>query len=275
MTIRRPALKGYGSKFQMAPWIVSNFPRHDGYLDAFWGTGSVTLRKPVEPHEVANDKDGRIYNYFVTLRDRKEELIQKIEDTPWHILEHEVAHERSDDQLEDARRVFVLSWMSIRGYAREGTHFRLSKTNGSRGLPAIRDLTNHDLRAIGNRIRNIQFVSEDALESNLLERFDKEGVLIYVDPPYLDDVRTVKSASGGYFCDMGDEGSHALLAERLLRLKNAMVVLSHINCGWYDNVYLAWDWDKTVMTARQNSGSNTQEALYLNQKASANRYTLL
>jgi len=273
---RRPALKGFGSKWSLAPWIIRHFPPHTGFLDVFFGTGSILLQKQPTKYETANDLNGRIYNYFLVLRDRGPELVDKISKTPWHIKEFQLSHEIAEDPLEDARRVFVASFMSIAGYVSESRDslFRYGKTEKSRWTPAVQDLIDNDLDTVTNRLRNVQFLQMDVLESDILERFDVHECLIYVDPPYLDSVRKRKSNTG-YVEDMGDIESHLQLYERLSDLKKAMVVISHTDCPTYNSLYTVTGWEKYTKESRGNSGSSAIEAIWLNQRAQKARIPTL
>lgn len=82
MTRRRPALKYFGSKWRLAPWIISNFPEHEHYIEPCFGAGNILLRKPSVKLETVNDIDGRVVNFFKQLRDNPGELIQLINFSP-------------------------------------------------------------------------------------------------------------------------------------------------------------------------------------------------
>lgn len=68
--LARPALRYFGSKSKLAPWIISHFPRHMSYCEPFGGGANVLLQKPRVPVETYNDLDGRVVNFFRVLRAR-------------------------------------------------------------------------------------------------------------------------------------------------------------------------------------------------------------
>ena len=90
-TIKRPALRYYGGKWNLAPWIISFFPPHKNYVEPCGGAASVLLQKPRSPLETYNDFDGNVVNFFRVLRDRPDELIRKIRLTPWARAEYELS----------------------------------------------------------------------------------------------------------------------------------------------------------------------------------------
>lgn len=60
-TPKRPVLRYHGGKWLLAPWIISHFPRHRIYTEAYGGAASVLLRKPRIFSETYNDLDGEIF----------------------------------------------------------------------------------------------------------------------------------------------------------------------------------------------------------------------
>ena len=63
-----------------------------------------------------------------------------------------------------------------------------------------------------------------------------DGVLLYVDPPYLGSTRS----SGSYAIDMPDADEHAALLDALLACR-AAVVLSGYSSDLYDDALTGWD----------------------------------
>jgi DNA adenine methylase len=81
--IKHPLVRYHGSKWRLAPWIISHFPKHIIYVEPFGGSGSVLLRKERSKIEVYNDLDGEIVNLFRVVREHGEELSHRIYLTPY------------------------------------------------------------------------------------------------------------------------------------------------------------------------------------------------
>src|SRR3990172_7088785 len=100
----RPALRYFGGKWRLAPWIVSHFPAHRIYVEPFGGGASVLIRKPRSYGEIYNDIDSHVVNVFRVLRDPQtaDELEQLLRLTPFARDEFVLAREPSLDPVEDA-----------------------------------------------------------------------------------------------------------------------------------------------------------------------------
>ena len=53
----KAVMKYPGSKWSIAEWIISFFPGHHSYLEAFFGSGAVLFNKPRSNIETVNDLD--------------------------------------------------------------------------------------------------------------------------------------------------------------------------------------------------------------------------
>lgn len=254
---RRPALRYYGGKWRLAPWIISHLPPHAKYVEPFGGAASVLLRKPRSELEVYNDRSGIVVNLFRVLRDQPVELAQAVTWTPFARDEYRVAQLPSIDALEKARRLLIRSFMGHGATAdpETGNGFRSKdKTN-----PAATwsNLAPH-LLAVADRMRGVTIENAQALD--IIERHDAPDTLFYIDPPYVHDVRYVTTRYGHEMSD----ADHEALAARLSRVKG-MVLLSGYPSPLYARLYKSWK--SKQRTNRDMRGKVRTEILWFNDAA--------
>ncbi len=228
----RPALRYYGGKWRLGPWIISHFPPHRCYVEPYAGAASVLLQKPRSYAEVYNDLDGEIVNLFRVLRDpaQARELERLLRLTPYARVEFEQSYQAAGDPIEQARRSIARSYMGFGSASLETTvtGFRdNAKRSGT--IPA------HDwarfpaqLEHFCNRLAGVVIESRDALE--VIQRQDDRTTLFYVDPPYPHITRG-RVRVHRYRVEMSDE-QHRQLAAALHQVKG-IVVLSGYDCELY------------------------------------------
>jgi DNA adenine methylase len=266
----RPALRYHGGKWRLAPFILDHFPPHRIYVEPFCGAASILLRKEPAYAEVINDRDSEVTNFFRVCRDPdlSGRLVREIELTPFARDEFKEAYEVSDDPVERARRLVILSYMGFgsNAHCKRTTGFR-SNSNRSVTTPA------HDWRAwpkalveIIERLRGVVIENRDARE--VMRSHDSPATLHYVDPPYVWDTRSQRSPSDAkyrrYNYEMSDEDHEALV--RFLRDEICgMVVLSGYPSPIYDNALR--DWLRVTTHAHADGAKDRTEVLWINPAA--------
>ena len=251
----RPVLRWQGGKWKLAPWIISHFPPHRIYVEPFGGAASVLLRKPRAYAEIYNDLDGEIVNLFRVLRDRGDQLRQKLELTPFSRSDFQQSYQPAADPLEQARRTLVRSAMGFGSNAHsKPTGFR-SNTTRAFTTPA-HDWRNYPatIDAIIERLRGVVIENQDARK--LMLAHDGPHTLHYVDPPY---VHATRQRLHLYRHDMTDD-DHRQLAAVLGNLAGA-VVLSGYRCPLYDELF--GDWDRVERTTMADGARPRLECLWL------------
>jgi DNA adenine methylase len=262
----RPVLRYHGGKWRLAPWIISHFPPHRIYTEAFGGAGSVLLRKPRAPFvEVLNDLDGEVVNLFRVLRDEQQsaQLCALLWRTPYARAEFVDSYEVIAAPVEQARRTVVRSFMGFGSDSASGavTGFR---ANGNRqnGHPA-RDWSNYplSLQLASERLRGV--VIECRAGADVIRQHDAPGTLHYVDPPYARVTRSAHTLrkGKGYRHEMTDD-DHRALAE-VLRAAEGMVVLSGYASDLYDSELYA-GWDRREKSTQADGARARTEVLWLN-----------
>jgi DNA adenine methylase len=252
--IKRPALRYYGGKWRLAPWIISYFPDHKIYVEPCGGAASVLLQKPRVPLETYNDLDSHVVNFFRVLRDTPEELLYKIRYTPWARNEFEMARQPHDNSIELARRFFNHCWMSMNGTANTKSGCTWKTVKIDKCYP--RRLYFTDLDKIAERFYDVQI--ENAPAEEIIERYNHPEALIYFDPPYLKSERSHKNE---YNVEQ-DKPFH-INAAGLLRQAQGYVVISGYACPLYTELYEAHGWRRVAKEAQTNSGGKRIESLWL------------
>lgn len=253
-----PPVRYYGGKWRIAPWVISQFPKHDCYCEPFAGGASVLLRKPPSQFEVLNDINGDVVNFFRVLREYPAQLINAIRYTPVSRLEHRLAHHRRDEDtpVERARKFYVRSRQSFgSGEGRYNTGWRYQR-NSSKGTSVVREWQNvRSLWAASDRLLDVQIECDDAIKT--VTRFDAQGTLFYVDPPY--PMSTRHSNAPRYWQEMTD-ADHVALAEALHEVEG-MVIISSYPSPLYRDLYAGWR--MVTKRTRTNGNNYRQECMWI------------
>lgn len=242
MTVTAPLISYFGSKFRVAPWVLSHLPSHEIYVEPFGGSAAVLLQKPRSRVEIYNDLDGEIVNLFRVVRDdaMRAQLIDALNATPYARAEFEAAWNVADEPIERARRLCVRAQM---GFGALGSTRPLHSPIGF-AADIWSDGPGQWLRyparlaAVGARLSGTMIEHMPAVE--LIAKYDAPGVLFYIDPPYLPEVRNSVSRGLGrdYRCEMS-AFEHADLLAMLANLRG-MAVVSGYASGMYDRALVGW-----------------------------------
>lgn len=188
---RSAALRYPGSKWSLAQEIISLFGEHYHYVEPYFGSGAVFFSKPVSPHELINDKNSLVVNFFRVLRDQTDDFLFALEATPWSRDEYDQSHIQTGDPLEDARRFVTRIWQAHASDLAKKTGW---KTRGSkqpaRGMSVRWQRVPSDLAEMAIRLKDAEIENRPAIE--VIRRFSTKDSLIYADPPYLMETRTQK-----------------------------------------------------------------------------------
>jgi DNA adenine methylase len=234
--VTRPLLKYHGGKWLLGPWIRSYFPPHRIYVEPFGGGGSILLQKNRCFEEVYNDLDEEVVNLFRIVRDRGDELLHKIELTPYSRVEHKLSMLETDDPLERARRLIVRSFMgrdpSSATRKDDGT-FKGRQSKAWINCAQVWMGYPDALKGVIKRLRGVIIETLPAVE--VIKKHDGPETLFYVDPPYLPETRD----KGRDYRHEMTEADHKDLAE-VLNHTVGTVVLSGYPSKLYDELYKGW-----------------------------------
>lgn len=267
----RPAFKIHGGKWRSGKWIISHFPEeHDVYVEPFCGSASVLLQKPRSRIEIINDLDGNIYNFFTILREQAYNLLYAINFTPYHHLEYIKCWEDVEDPVEQARRFYVRSLLSImgptvqwqNGFRRQKKFSRGKYSNQSMKPAAISFSETTHLHVVAERLLGVTIEQMDALD--LIKLYDSPDTLFYIDPPYLGSTRAQRSKDA-YLFDMSSDESHVALLT-LLKGLQGMALISGYKSDLYSNLLTEPDWLCFHKSSRTNGKNARVEHLWANEQ---------
>lgn len=248
-------LKYPGAKNRLASWICGYIPEHEVYCELFFGSGAVLFNKPPAKIETVNDLDDNVTNYFQVIRNNPDELIRRLELTPYGRTEYENAFlEATDDEIEKARKFAVRCWMGFGCSNRYKNGFRSSQQSNSPNTTKAWDNLPETLRLAAERLKRVQIENLDALE--LICRYDTEDVFIYADPPYLHSTRK----NYLYRHEMTDM-QHLELLDRL-KHHPGKVLLSCYDNDKYSVALMGWN--KVYKNTQAEGGLKRTECLWMN-----------
>ena len=263
-----PFVRYPGSKTTQSPQIEAHVPPHNSKCIPFLGSGGYFLNSSRSKMESVNDLNGDLINLFIVMRDRRDELIEKIEATYYNARELYIAQQPTDDDLERARRFYTRCWLSFKPYenGRPLTFRRQYNPSGGMTVAAVAFSRIDHLRLISARLDGVVMEQLDALD--YIQRYDHAGAFFYADPPYPFDARVGKNPI--YLYDNMDEQAHTKLAAVLNQIKGTAIVSGYA-CPLYEELYERVGWQRIDTSSRVNGSRVATESLWLHPRAQVRR----
>ena len=214
--------KWVGGKSRLRKYIVALLPRHTCYVEPFAGAAWVMFGKPPSPVEVLNDRDEDLITFFRVLKEQPEALISSFE---WELVaraEFERLASLNPHELTDVQRAHRFYYLIMAGWGGELNYprFQTSISDGGHGNRLIGAL-NHlreRLVPIHDRLRTV--IIENLDWTACLDRYDRSGTVMYLDPPY-------PGNKCNYAHNMRSWQDHQRLAERLSQTRCQWVLSSY------------------------------------------------
>ena len=251
-------LKYPGAKNRIARQICSYIPGHRVYLEPFFGSGAVFFNKKPSYIETINDLDDSVTNYFKVLRDKTDELVRKLALTPWGRDEYNSSYIDNDDDsdVEKARKFAVRCWQGFGAANRYRNGFRSSQVGTSPQTAKIWGELPEILSRAALRLKNAQIENLPALE--LIRRYDTPDVFMYIDPPYLKELR-----KGYLYKHEMTEQEHVELLS-VLRVHRAKIMISGYDSPMYNEILTGGGWHNVSLKSQAEGGAIRVEVLWMN-----------
>lgn len=228
-------MKYPGSKWSLAGWIISHFPKHHSYLEPFFGSGAVLFNKPRSNIETVNDLDGNVVNLFEWIRKDPERLAHEIYLTPYSRRVYEDAFAADpEDSFERAVNFYIRLNMG-HGFRTNGEKVGWKNdVQGRERAYAAQDWCNLPKKILqaAERLRGVQIENRPA--EDLIDQYNHEKVFQYWDPPYVLGTRNGKQ----YRCEMSDSQHEGLLNKALK--SRAKIMISGYDSELYNDMLKGW-----------------------------------
>lgn len=209
----------YGGKQRLVPKIIPLFPEHKQYIEPFTGGGAVYFAKPKSEHEVINDLDSRIVNFYRVLKTKEKfsQLQEKIRATLHSESEYNRAWDVLNlpmiDEIEFAWAFWVQTNMSFSFILCGSFAFCSDDRSGK--------LSNNKRNAFDERylmrLETTEIFCRDAI--NLIKLKDSPDSFFYCDPPYV-------SSDKGHYADYTMDNFRNLL-DTLATIKGKFLLSSY------------------------------------------------
>lgn len=263
----KPLISYYGGKQRLASKIVPLIPKHILYCEPFAGGLAVLFAKGRPQvsnahyyHEVVNDLDERLINFYRVFQTRFAEFYQRIAFTPMSEAEYKkskaILNDSSASDIDRAWAYYVNIQQSFANKLSAGWQ-------RSRNLPAYNPacawIKNISLLVdCYDRLAAVQIACTDAVKC--IGQFDSKDAFFYCDPPY-------PGADQGHYEGYTEKDLQNLV-DCLAEIKGQFI-LSNYN---QRNITIPDSWRKleiqATMTAARNADSSNNkrtEVLWMSQ----------
>lgn len=183
-------LNRVGNKQLIAKEIIKYFPKHDIYIEGFFGAGGLFFNKELAKKSILNDLDDEVFNLYQVVLNHKEEFKQQIEDLLLHgsLFEYWKKN-KEEDPIRKAVRFIFLSNFSFMG---KNDCFKLEVTTSFHIKENILNLLDETY----NKLKKCYFHNKDIVKFlnalSFKSNREKEKIFIYLDPPYIDTCNNYK-----------------------------------------------------------------------------------
>jgi DNA adenine methylase len=236
------------------------------YLEPYFGSGSIFFKKNPSIIETINDMDGEVVNLFKQVRENRDELIYKLQYTPWSREDFNMAHEAAENDLERARRFMVKLWFSIGAYLtyKNGMRINIKENNGN--IEGFYKILPKEIVSACERLKpksnnHVQIENSDAI--TLIKKYDRPNVLMYLDPPYLPETRSKKKI---YKYEYMEDDHKELL--KVISTSKAKIIISGYESELYRAQLKNWNMDKII--THDNASRKRIECIWMNYKPEQN-----
>ncbi|MGX1100273.1 DNA adenine methylase [Amorphus sp. MBR-141] len=179
-----PAAGYFGGKRYVANRLIKRMEAlpHTGYAEPFVGMGGVFLRRRLVPRfEAINDASGDVATFFRVLQRHYTHFLEMLRFQVTSRREFERLMKTDPDTLTDLERAARFLYLQRLAYGGKVINRSFAARNNQSARFNVLDLAS-TLEAIHERLASV--VVERLPWQEFMRRYDRPGMLFYLDPPY-------------------------------------------------------------------------------------------
>ena len=224
---------GGKQRAHLRKFLVDHLPTEGvtTYVEPFAGAASILLARPRVEQEVLIERCRNQWALLTTLRDQSESLVAALANYPvqaephlFQIAKESLVEGRYEDELALAKCQLIRNCLSVNS---KGESYRPSVAGATGGAVRTRpNLQKSVTKAAksSTRLKGVEIINADCVP--LLADYDSgDGVLFYLDPPYLHSTRQSKRL---YNHEMTLEDHERLLKE-IVKLEGKVAISGYDN----------------------------------------------
>lgn len=198
-------IKWLGGKSLLANSIIELIPKHETYIEPFFGAGQVFFRKPESKYEVINDIHGELINFFRVCKDKSSELIESFDYILTSREYYNILLQQDINKLDEIQRAHRFYYLIRAGF---GGKFEDVFGTGTKRLNGFQwKMIKPHVDSTHERLCNVTIENTDY--TRIFEIYDYEEAFFFVDPPYLG---TSQKGYGGTFERKDFKNLHSFLS---------------------------------------------------------------
>ena len=215
-------IKWVGGKSRLRKSIIPLIPPHKCYVEPFGGAAWVLFGKTPSPIEVLNDIDEELINFFRVVKYSPEKLVESFDLELVSRSEFQRLADTDPQSLSNIERAHRFYYLIMAGWGGEARYprFQTSVSDGGHGNRLVGALKNLRKRVEPVHERLSTVIIENLDWRDCIDKYDRPGSFIYLDPPY-------PGNSANYKHNMRSMKEHAAIAERLSAVQSKWMLSSY------------------------------------------------
>ena len=169
-----------GNKRRIAKDIIKYFPAHRTFIDMFFGAGGLFFSKSLSDYNFCNDIDDDVFNLYMMLQSKKEELIDAIEIMP--ITESLLSYWNKNKESDKIKKAVRFLMLSNFGYMGKPNTLCFGQDYGN-----MKKVILDNIEQTLKKIKYVHFMNCDFRKvlCKIKFRDNENEAFVYADPPYL------------------------------------------------------------------------------------------